>query len=95
MINLQKAIQLAQEYKEKEFEKNYELLAYDELSGAYIFLCAARDSISDGYVITVNKDNGVISKKIIIEFFKQTQGYDIDFKELPNQEKVVANLFGF
>lgn len=96
MINLEKAIELAKNYKEQELDKKSELLGYLDLPGSYAFSCAIPNTETDAYIIIVNKDNGVVTKKFIMEFFKQIKGYDPEFKEFPKQEeKEVENLFGF
>lgn len=101
MINFNKALEIANQFLEQDEDlKEYKNVEYSELPGAYFFFNAPKvmeeeEITEDGYVVIVNKDNGAVTKKFILEFFEMYPNGNENIQPIENQEEPnLDKLFG-
>ena len=102
MIDLNKALEIANKFLEEDGElENQETTDYAEFPGAFVFFTATKqiegeEMTDDGYVLMVNKDNGAVTKKFILDFFDMYPGGNENIQPIKKEENqdYIDNLFG-
>lgn len=102
MIDFNKALEIANQFLTEDEELNsYENTEYAEFPGAFVFFNAPKqmedeEITEDGYVLIVNKDNGVVTKKFILDFFEMYPGGNENIRPIKKEEskEYLDGLFG-